>query len=132
MVEGTRTECKGKVCFVQAHAERMSSLVGKYESNATALTLALSYSDQALEACQGLISLLDSEISVLLANCRAAGIGGFGTYTLLSLLSSLHSSSSDALVLYSGTFLSFLQTCEKNRFSRGGSLKYVCKFAEVM
>ncbi|KAK7096303.1 colorectal mutant cancer protein-like isoform X2 [Littorina saxatilis] len=65
----------------KAHAERMSSLVGKYESNATALTLALSYSDQALEACQGLISLLDSEISVLLANCRAAGIGGFGVDT---------------------------------------------------
>ncbi|XP_076438920.1 colorectal mutant cancer protein-like isoform X2 [Babylonia areolata] len=62
----------------KAHAERLSSLVGKYESNATALTLALSYSDQALEACQALIGLLDSEIGVLLANCRAAGIGGFG------------------------------------------------------
>lgn len=55
--------------------------MGKYESNSTALALALSYSDQALEACQALISLLDSEISVLLANCRAAGIGGFGMYT---------------------------------------------------
>nr|KAG5707281.1 hypothetical protein BaRGS_000055 [Batillaria attramentaria] len=62
----------------QAHAERLSGLVGKYESNATALTMALSYSDQALEACQMLVALLDSEISVLLANCRAAGIGGFG------------------------------------------------------
>ncbi|KAK7497841.1 hypothetical protein BaRGS_00010975 [Batillaria attramentaria] len=62
----------------KAHAERLSGLVGKYESNATALTMALSYSDQALEACQMLVALLDSEISVLLANCRAAGIGGFG------------------------------------------------------
>lgn len=53
-------------------------LVGKYESNATALALALGYSDQALEACQVLVALLDSEIGVLLANCRAAGIGGFG------------------------------------------------------
>lgn len=62
----------------KAHAERLSSLVGKYESNATALTMALSYSDQALETCQMLVALLDSEIGVLLANCRAAGIGGFG------------------------------------------------------
>lgn len=64
----------------KAHAERLSVLVGKYESNATALALALGYSDQALEACQVLVALLDSEIGVLLANCRAAGIGGFAGF----------------------------------------------------
>ena len=64
--------------------------MGKYESNSTALALALSYSDQALEACQALISLLDSEIGVLLANCRAAGIGGFGTCVYMPLSLSAH------------------------------------------
>ena len=64
--------------MLQGHAERLSALVGKYESNSTALSIALSYCDQALEASQTLVSLLDSEMSVLLANCRAAGIGAFG------------------------------------------------------
>ncbi|XP_068082210.1 colorectal mutant cancer protein isoform X2 [Anabrus simplex] len=55
--------------------DRLSLLVGKYESNATALRLALGYSDRAIEAYDVLVALLESELGLLLANCRAAGIG---------------------------------------------------------
>ncbi|CAB1332795.1 unnamed protein product [Coregonus sp. 'balchen'] len=51
----TLEECKG-------NAERMSMLVGKYESNATALRLALQYSEQSL----------------VLGQFRAAGVGTVG------------------------------------------------------
>lgn len=58
---------------------RLSLLVGKYESNATALRLALSYSDRAIEAYDVLVALLESEIglstersSVTIDNRRAA------------------------------------------------------------
>lgn len=58
---------------------RLSLLVGKYESNATALRLALSYSDRAVEAYDVLVALLESEIalsternSVTIDNRRAA------------------------------------------------------------
>jgi hypothetical protein len=37
--------------------------------------LALSYSDRAIEAYDVLVALLESELGLLLANCRAAGIG---------------------------------------------------------
>ncbi|EFN76277.1 Colorectal mutant cancer protein [Harpegnathos saltator] len=43
---------------------RLSLLVGKYESNATALRLALSYSDRAIEAYDVLVALLESEIAL--------------------------------------------------------------------
>ena len=79
--------------------------MGKYESNSTALALALSYSDQALEACQALISLLDSEIGVLLANCRAAGIGGFGTCVCTRLCRSLPIAGSFLLTFVSQFFM---------------------------
>ena len=59
----------------KAHCDRLSVLIGKYESNNTALQLAISYSDQALEAYDVMVTLLDSEQGVLLANCRAAGLG---------------------------------------------------------
>lgn len=39
-------------------------MVGKYESNATALRLALSYSDRAIEAYDVLVALLESEIGL--------------------------------------------------------------------
>jgi hypothetical protein len=37
--------------------------------------IALSYSDRAIEAYDVLVALLESELGLLLANCRAAGIG---------------------------------------------------------
>ncbi|XP_023711663.1 colorectal mutant cancer protein isoform X4 [Cryptotermes secundus] len=59
----------------KTQCDRLSLLVGKYESNATALRLALTYSDRAIEAYDVLVALLESELGLLLANCRAAGIG---------------------------------------------------------
>lgn len=60
-------------------AFRLSLLVGKYESNATALRLALSYSDRTIEAYDVLVALLESEIalsternSITIDNRRAA------------------------------------------------------------
>ncbi|XP_017889893.1 colorectal mutant cancer protein isoform X2 [Ceratina calcarata] len=63
----------------KAQCDRLSLLVGKYESNATALRLALSYSDRAIEAYDVLVALLESEIalsternSITIDNRRAA------------------------------------------------------------
>ncbi|XP_027627003.1 colorectal mutant cancer protein [Tupaia chinensis] len=53
----------------------MSMLVGKYESNATALRLALQYSEQCIEAYELLLALADSEQSLILGQIRAAGVG---------------------------------------------------------
>lgn len=64
----TLEECK-------SNAERMSMLVGKYESNATALRLALQYSEQCIEAYELLLSLSESEQSLILGQFRAAGVG---------------------------------------------------------
>ncbi|CAG2101084.1 unnamed protein product [Medioppia subpectinata] len=58
--------------------ERLSVLLGKYESNNTALVLALNYSDKALEINELLVALLKTEIGLVLANCRAAGVGQTG------------------------------------------------------
>ncbi|KAI8779565.1 colorectal mutant cancer protein, partial [Biomphalaria glabrata] len=60
----------------KSHAERLSVLIGKYESNNTALQLAAVFSDHCMEAQDVLTALLDTEMGVLLANCRAAGLGG--------------------------------------------------------
>ncbi|XP_063067086.1 colorectal mutant cancer protein [Engraulis encrasicolus] len=67
----TLEECKG-------NAERMSMLVGKYESNATALRLALQYSEQCIEAYDLLLALAESEQSLVLGQFRAAGVGNLG------------------------------------------------------
>ncbi|XP_078143290.1 colorectal mutant cancer protein [Centroberyx gerrardi] len=67
----TLEECKG-------NAERMSMLVGKYESNATALRLALQYSEQCIEAYELLLALAESEQSLVLEQFRAAGVGTIG------------------------------------------------------
>nr|AGJ50623.1 mutated in colorectal cancers [Xenopus laevis] len=64
----TLEECK-------SNAERMSMLVGKYESNATALRLALQYSEQCIEAYELLLSLAESEQSLILGQFRVAGVG---------------------------------------------------------
>lgn len=58
----------------RSNADRMSMLVGKYESNNTALQLARNISDQVIEAYEVLLHLSESEQSCLLANCRAAGV----------------------------------------------------------
>lgn len=47
------------ICFF-----RLSLLVGKYESNSTALRLALSFSDRAIEAYDVLVALLETEIAL--------------------------------------------------------------------
>ncbi|NXN86662.1 CRCM protein, partial [Bombycilla garrulus] len=67
----TLEECK-------SNAERMSMLVGKYESNATALRLALQYSEQCIEAYELLLTLAESEQSLILGQFRAAGVGSVG------------------------------------------------------
>ncbi|XP_073914973.1 colorectal mutant cancer protein isoform X2 [Castor canadensis] len=64
----TLEECKN-------NAEKMSMLVGKYESNATALRLALTYSEQCIEAYELLLALAESEQSLILGQFRAAGVG---------------------------------------------------------
>lgn len=45
-------------------------MVGKYESNAVALKLALTCSDQALQLSEALLCLLETELSLVLSNCR--------------------------------------------------------------
>ncbi|XP_060091578.1 colorectal mutant cancer protein isoform X4 [Heteronotia binoei] len=70
----TLEECKN-------NAERMSMLVGKYESNATALRLALQYSEQCIEAHELLLALAESEQSLILGQFRAAGVGSVGDQT---------------------------------------------------
>lgn len=56
------------------NADRMSVLVGKYESNCTALKLALSFADRVIETYEVLLQLSEAEQARLLANCRAAGV----------------------------------------------------------
>ncbi|XP_076866919.1 LOW QUALITY PROTEIN: colorectal mutant cancer protein [Brachyhypopomus gauderio] len=67
----TLEECK-------SNAERMSMLVGKYESNATALRLALQYCEQCIEAYELLLALAESEQGLVLGQFRAAGVGTVG------------------------------------------------------
>ncbi|XP_022253038.1 colorectal mutant cancer protein-like isoform X2 [Limulus polyphemus] len=59
----------------RSQCDRMSVLLGKYESNNTALQLAVSYSDQTISAFEVLLALMETEQGLLLANCRAAGLG---------------------------------------------------------
>ncbi|XP_072019869.1 colorectal mutant cancer protein-like isoform X2 [Amphiura filiformis] len=62
----------------KSNADRLTMLVGKYESNNTALQLAVNYSDQTIEAYEVLHGLSDSEQQLILANCKAVGVGGLG------------------------------------------------------
>ncbi|CAL4060238.1 unnamed protein product, partial [Meganyctiphanes norvegica] len=59
----------------KAHCDHLSIQMGKYESNSTALQLAVTNLDQTIEAFEILVALLESEIGLLLASCRAAGVG---------------------------------------------------------
>lgn len=58
----------------KCQCDRLSVLIGKYESNNTALQLALSYSDQAIETFEVLLALLESEQDQIRANCKAVGL----------------------------------------------------------
>ncbi|XP_032228543.1 colorectal mutant cancer protein isoform X2 [Nematostella vectensis] len=63
------------------NADKMCILMGKYESNNTALQLALSYCDNVIEVMDVLRQLAESEQACLYANCRAAGVKtGFLSY----------------------------------------------------
>ncbi|XP_077997044.1 colorectal mutant cancer protein-like isoform X2 [Glandiceps talaboti] len=66
----------------KANADRLTILVGKYESNNTALQMAVNYSDQCIEAYDVLLTLMESEQQVLLGNCRAAGLANMGDQSL--------------------------------------------------
>ena len=59
----------------RATAEKLAVLLGKYESNCLALRMALERSDRVSEAFEVLATLVESEMSLLLANCQMAGIG---------------------------------------------------------
>lgn len=59
----------------KAHCDHLSILIGKYESNSTALQLAVTNLDQTIEAYEVLVALLESEIALLFASCKAAGVG---------------------------------------------------------
>lgn len=56
------------------NADRMCVLMGKYESNCTALQLALNFSDRVTETYEVLLQLSEAEQARLFANCRAAGV----------------------------------------------------------
>ena len=53
----------------KAMTDHLTVLIGKYESNATALQLAVNYSDQALEVYDILLTLVESEMSILATKC---------------------------------------------------------------
>ncbi|XP_060719060.1 colorectal mutant cancer protein isoform X2 [Tachysurus vachellii] len=63
----TLEECKN-------NAERMSMLMGKYESNATALRLALHYSEQCIEAYEILLALTETEHGLVLGQYKVARV----------------------------------------------------------
>ncbi|XP_064471194.1 colorectal mutant cancer protein-like [Ornithodoros turicata] len=60
----------------RGQCDRLSVLLGKHESNNTALQLALAYGDRALEAFDTLLNVVETEQALVLANCRAAGFVG--------------------------------------------------------
>ncbi|XP_071542870.1 colorectal mutant cancer protein isoform X2 [Panulirus ornatus] len=63
----------------KSHCDHLSILMGKYESNSIALQMAVTNLDQTIEAYEVLVALLESEIGLLLASCKAAGVGVKGT-----------------------------------------------------
>ncbi|XP_017758142.1 PREDICTED: colorectal mutant cancer protein isoform X2 [Eufriesea mexicana] len=92
----------------KAQCDRLSLLVGKYESNATALRLALSYSDRAIEAYDVLVALLESEIalsternSITIDNRRTAEIVAYHVLNKLEneCMNTLNAPWDDSIVL---------------------------------
>ncbi|XP_052786961.1 colorectal mutant cancer protein-like isoform X2 [Mya arenaria] len=62
----------------KANCDKLTVLMGKYESNNTALQIVLNYGGLCIETYEIICALLESELGVVLANCRAAGIGSLG------------------------------------------------------
>ncbi|CAG0888175.1 unnamed protein product [Darwinula stevensoni] len=60
----------------KSQCNHLSVLLGRYESNCTALRLALTCTEQVVEAYEALLGLLESELGMLMANCRLAGVLG--------------------------------------------------------
>lgn len=58
----------------RSNAERFSVLMGKYESNNTALQLVVNMCDRAIEAYDVLLQLAQSEQACVIANCHTAGV----------------------------------------------------------
>jgi len=50
--------------------DRLTLLVGKFESNAVALSMAVENGDAALQVAEALLCLLETELGLVLANCR--------------------------------------------------------------
>jgi len=67
----------------RALGERLAVVLGKYEANCTVLRLALEFADRISEAFEVLAALVESEMSLLLANCQVAGIGLSGGRSVL-------------------------------------------------
>ncbi|KAF2356534.1 Usher syndrome type-1C protein-binding protein 1 PDZ domain, partial [Trinorchestia longiramus] len=56
----------------KAHCDHLSILMGKYESNSSALQLTVSTLDMTVESLEVLVALLESELGLLLATYRAS------------------------------------------------------------
>lgn len=59
----------------KCHCDNLCIMMAKFESNSTALQMAAQCLDNVVEAYEILTALQESEIALLLASCRAAGIG---------------------------------------------------------
>ena len=60
--------------------------IGKYESNHTAEKLAINYADHIIEALETLVALVESEMAVTFANCKAGKLANY-PLTTKSLIS---------------------------------------------
>ena len=65
----------------------LSTNKGKYESNHTAEKLAIDYADHIIEALETLVALIESEMVVTFATCKAEKSGNY-PLTIKSLISS--------------------------------------------
>lgn len=74
----------------KSHCDRLTVLLGKYESNNTALQMSLNYTDQALDIYDVIVNLLDIEMAILLAKCRATGLGSRDHQNSTILLQNAH------------------------------------------
>lgn len=66
----------------KSNSEQLSLLIGKYESQCTALQVELELCDRSIDGYEALIYLLESEQEVLNTNCNADGIDLFRYRTL--------------------------------------------------
>ena len=62
----------------KAYSDRLTILIGRYESNHVASKIALELVDQALKCSEVLTELLDTDRDLLMINCKAVGIGSLG------------------------------------------------------